>query len=151
MSGAMPPLPQYAFMAWCSVKTQGQLYLYLYYHRISFSVFQLDSFIEVSLSKFCMNFCFINSSHIFDVIDFTILTALGEFYTVRNSSLRTLMSSVSNLPYLYQIKPCTWTDTCNLGIFLFIRSTSIKRSHIVTYLDTSTKTEGFLSKNICLI
>jgi hypothetical protein len=29
MSGALPPLPQYAFMAWCSVKAQGQLYLYL--------------------------------------------------------------------------------------------------------------------------
>jgi hypothetical protein len=27
--GAIPPLPQYAFMAWCSVKAQGQLYLYL--------------------------------------------------------------------------------------------------------------------------
>jgi Na+-transporting methylmalonyl-CoA/oxaloacetate decarboxylase gamma subunit len=25
MSGAVPPLPQYAFMAWCSVKAQGQL------------------------------------------------------------------------------------------------------------------------------
>jgi hypothetical protein len=29
MSGAVPPLPQYAFMAWCSVKAQGQLYLLL--------------------------------------------------------------------------------------------------------------------------
>jgi hypothetical protein len=29
MSGAMHPLPQYAFMAWCLVKAQGQLYLYL--------------------------------------------------------------------------------------------------------------------------
>jgi hypothetical protein len=29
MRGAMTPLPQYAFMAWCSVKAQGQLYLYL--------------------------------------------------------------------------------------------------------------------------
>jgi hypothetical protein len=27
MSGAIPPLPQYAFMAWCSVKAQGQPYL----------------------------------------------------------------------------------------------------------------------------
>jgi hypothetical protein len=28
MSGDIPPLPQYAFMAWCSVKkAQGQLYL----------------------------------------------------------------------------------------------------------------------------
>jgi hypothetical protein len=30
MSGAIHPPPQYAFMAWCSVKPQGQLYLYLY-------------------------------------------------------------------------------------------------------------------------
>jgi hypothetical protein len=29
MRGAIPPLPQYAFMAWCLVKAQGQLYLYL--------------------------------------------------------------------------------------------------------------------------
>jgi hypothetical protein len=29
MSGAIHPLPQYAFMAWCLVKAQGQLYLYL--------------------------------------------------------------------------------------------------------------------------
>jgi hypothetical protein len=29
MSGAIPPIPQYAFMAWCLVKAQGQLYLYL--------------------------------------------------------------------------------------------------------------------------
>jgi len=28
MNGAILPLPQYAFMAWCSVKAQGQLYLY---------------------------------------------------------------------------------------------------------------------------
>jgi hypothetical protein len=30
VSGAIPPLPQYAFMAWCSVKVEGQLYLDLY-------------------------------------------------------------------------------------------------------------------------
>jgi hypothetical protein len=31
MSGAIPPLPQYAFMKWCSVKkAEGQLYLYLH-------------------------------------------------------------------------------------------------------------------------
>jgi hypothetical protein len=28
MSGAIPPVPQCSFMAWCSVKAQGQLYLY---------------------------------------------------------------------------------------------------------------------------
>jgi hypothetical protein len=27
MSGAVLPLPQYTFMAWCLVKAQGQLYL----------------------------------------------------------------------------------------------------------------------------
>jgi hypothetical protein len=27
MSGAIRPLPKYAFMAWCSFKAQGQLYL----------------------------------------------------------------------------------------------------------------------------
>jgi hypothetical protein len=26
MHEAIPPLPQYAFMAWCSVKAQGQLF-----------------------------------------------------------------------------------------------------------------------------
>jgi hypothetical protein len=28
MGGAIRPLPQDAFMTWCSVKAQGQLYLY---------------------------------------------------------------------------------------------------------------------------
>jgi hypothetical protein len=29
MSGAIPPLPQYVFMALCSVKAQGELYLFM--------------------------------------------------------------------------------------------------------------------------
>jgi len=33
VSGAIPPLSQYAFTARCSVKAQGQLYLYLYLSR----------------------------------------------------------------------------------------------------------------------
>jgi len=32
MRGAILPLPQYAFMAWCLVKAQGQLYHYYYYY-----------------------------------------------------------------------------------------------------------------------
>jgi hypothetical protein len=28
--GTIPPLPQYAFMAWCSVTAEGQLYLYIF-------------------------------------------------------------------------------------------------------------------------
>jgi len=27
MNETIPPLPQYAFMAWCTVKAQGQFYL----------------------------------------------------------------------------------------------------------------------------
>jgi hypothetical protein len=27
MNGAIPPLPQFAFMAWCSVKAQRKIYL----------------------------------------------------------------------------------------------------------------------------
>jgi hypothetical protein len=34
MSGAIPPLPQYALMAWCLVKTRGKLYLNLYEKRL---------------------------------------------------------------------------------------------------------------------
>jgi hypothetical protein len=29
MRGAIPPLPQYAPIAWCSVEAQGQIYFYL--------------------------------------------------------------------------------------------------------------------------
>jgi hypothetical protein len=32
MRGAIAPVPQYAFMAWCTVKIQGQLYLYLHFY-----------------------------------------------------------------------------------------------------------------------
>jgi hypothetical protein len=38
MSGAIPPLSQYAIMAWCLVKAQGQLYLYLYLKLLSAKV-----------------------------------------------------------------------------------------------------------------
>jgi hypothetical protein len=34
MSGTIPPLPQYAFMAWCLVKAQGQLYLTFTHIRV---------------------------------------------------------------------------------------------------------------------
>jgi hypothetical protein len=31
MGGAIPPLPQYSFMAWCTVKkAQGQFYLFIF-------------------------------------------------------------------------------------------------------------------------
>jgi hypothetical protein len=34
MSGGIPPLPRYAFMAWCSLKAQGQLYFTLLYFTL---------------------------------------------------------------------------------------------------------------------
>jgi hypothetical protein len=34
MRGAIPPLPQYAFMAWCSVKAQGKLHIFFFYKRL---------------------------------------------------------------------------------------------------------------------
>jgi hypothetical protein len=45
MSGAIPPLPQYVFIAWCSVTEQGQLYLLPLSSIIGGSVLhpQLDS------------------------------------------------------------------------------------------------------------
>jgi hypothetical protein len=51
MIGAIPPFSQYAFMAWCSVKAQEQLYLLKGIveeiskrrSRISFEVSQLES------------------------------------------------------------------------------------------------------------
>jgi len=36
MRGTIPPLPQYACMAWCLVKAQAQLYLYLLHDYPSF-------------------------------------------------------------------------------------------------------------------
>jgi hypothetical protein len=41
MSGAIPTLPQYAFMAWCSVKAQGQLYLIFYPYHFTLPFFIL--------------------------------------------------------------------------------------------------------------
>jgi hypothetical protein len=45
MGGAIPPLPQYAFMMWCLVKAQGQLYLFPYLYHLRVSQYIVD-FIE---------------------------------------------------------------------------------------------------------
>jgi hypothetical protein len=47
MSGAIPPFPQYAFMAWCLVKAQGQLYL-LPFHTCNIQSLKLSVQSEVS-------------------------------------------------------------------------------------------------------
>jgi len=40
MGGAIPPILQYVFMAWCLVKAQGQLYL-LYARDFGQKIFKL--------------------------------------------------------------------------------------------------------------
>jgi hypothetical protein len=46
MSVAVPPLPQYDFMAWCLVKAQGQLYLFTFYsNNFTFTFTSLSSVI----------------------------------------------------------------------------------------------------------
>jgi len=57
MSGAILPLPQYAFMVWCLVKAHGQLYLYLpEAHYVSFhsALLHLISLVQVLSSALCV-------------------------------------------------------------------------------------------------
>jgi hypothetical protein len=47
MRGAIPPLPQYAFMAWCSIKkAQGQLYLLPFYRYNGYYLISGASFLN---------------------------------------------------------------------------------------------------------
>jgi hypothetical protein len=48
MRGAIPPLPQYVFMASCSVKAQEQLYLHIY-RRISLDILRKTTKTPVSI------------------------------------------------------------------------------------------------------
>jgi len=43
MREAIPPLPQYAIMVWCSVKAQGQLYFYLLLHKYQICKYIVDT------------------------------------------------------------------------------------------------------------
>jgi hypothetical protein len=64
MRGAILPLPQYAFMAWRSVKTQGHLYLsctlegtsslftYVKFCTLKFNFSSLVSLMETSINPF---------------------------------------------------------------------------------------------------
>jgi hypothetical protein len=52
MRGATPPLLQYAFMAWCSVKAQGQLYLTLVFRSYLTIQNLMHKATELVLSKF---------------------------------------------------------------------------------------------------
>jgi len=53
MSESVAPLPQYALMAWCLVKAQGKLHLYLYHAMKTYwgSGGTLHSFFDLSTSE----------------------------------------------------------------------------------------------------
>jgi hypothetical protein len=51
MYGAIPPLSQYAFMAWCSVKAQCHLYFYVVYYKLVENYFhanESDKYVGIS-------------------------------------------------------------------------------------------------------
>jgi hypothetical protein len=54
MSGDMHPLPQYAFMAWCSAKAQGQLYLFFYLYHLH--LVKVKGSIKLFFSSVCRAF-----------------------------------------------------------------------------------------------
>jgi hypothetical protein len=51
MSEDIPPLPQYAFMAWCLVKAQGQLYFY-HKNSIAYSGGKMFNLLQVRISVY---------------------------------------------------------------------------------------------------
>jgi hypothetical protein len=51
MHGAMPPLSHYAFMPWCRVKAQGELYLY--FTTVFYSVMALCSALKKEIHDSC--------------------------------------------------------------------------------------------------
>jgi len=81
MSGAIHPFPQYAFMAWCLVKAQGQLYLYL--HQLQ----RLHS-MEVD-GKMIMN---LSNTHTDIILTSTPMSAYVSKYVQRTSQDRNNVS-----------------------------------------------------------
>jgi len=55
MCGAIPPLLQYAFIVWCSVKAQGQLYVYLLSYSLSLLFSSFLHLYSPSLNIFLLN------------------------------------------------------------------------------------------------
>jgi hypothetical protein len=50
MSGAIPPLPQYAFMAWCSIKNTGTTLLLPLFNKLINCVCMMRKQIKYALS-----------------------------------------------------------------------------------------------------
>jgi hypothetical protein len=60
MRGAIPPLPQYALLVWCSVKVQGQFYIYLN-NQTPF----MDCLKEVLWDKLCTSWASFHGENMF--------------------------------------------------------------------------------------
>jgi len=56
MSGAIHPVPQYAFMAWCLVKkAQGQLYFFFTLYLCTYSLLKGVTFEVLHLSSYALS------------------------------------------------------------------------------------------------
>jgi hypothetical protein len=53
MSGAIPQFPQYAFMAWCSAKAQGQHSPFIYSPHLISKFRTLAVFVKCNIRKKC--------------------------------------------------------------------------------------------------
>jgi hypothetical protein len=71
MSGAIPPLLQYAFMGWCSVEVQGQLYLF-------------TSFENVKKFKISGNDILTDQNYIHEEIKATLNSGNGCYHSVQS-------------------------------------------------------------------
>jgi hypothetical protein len=86
MNGSIPPLPQYASIAWCFVKAQGQLYLYLYLYLLFIFVI----LVKLSLLKFTFLVYFVSVFHGFSgslapsFIETQLNVLYGEYVIVCN-------------------------------------------------------------------
>jgi hypothetical protein len=117
MSGAIPSFPRYAFMAWCSVKAQRQLYLYLttttasattttkglshYYHRRYFCYYYC-CLIFGKTDKNCCDFTKLRlffGVTVYKIVDYLLLFFISALLSRNNSDLQS--SSPINLSLVH--------------------------------------------------
>jgi hypothetical protein len=115
MSGAIPPLPQYALMAWWSVKAQGQLYLY----RILYCEMWLKShihgvcsvlYILISTQVPFLKRIFFLKQEIVMTIRFLLLASLNE-YIAMSEMVSVTEFSITDRKRNFMFLAVT-TDTC---------------------------------------
>jgi hypothetical protein len=131
MSGAIHPLPQYAFMVWCLVKAQGQLYLYLYhivppcFPKINFNIILLSTprspkfpfppgFLTKIFYEFISPMLATCPTHLI-LLDLITRINAGKAYKLWSSSLCSLLhpppTSYFLGPYTLSSAPCSPTPS----------------------------------------